>query len=378
MPVPFERMVLLNPGPVIVSERVRKTLLRGDICHREEEFSNILSRVRQLLLEAFAPKGGYTAAVFTGSGTAAMEASLASSIEEDRAILVINNGVYGERFSRMASVYKYPKFELIYDWRRLPDLGEIETTLKTHPEIQVVALVHHETSTGLINPVKEIGELTRKYGKAFVVDSISGLGGEELDLKDCNISLCVGSANKCIQGLPGLSFILVKKEEAERLRRIPPRCMYLHIPTLLESQEKNTIPFTPSIPIFYALEEALQELLEERVQGRIIRYKGAARILRNGFKEMGLKFYLPEELMSNTITTVYLPAGFTYQGLHDRLKENGFVIYAGQERLKGEIFRVANMGELTREDLEGFLDCLGKVVASPATSGSGGGSSCRL
>ncbi|MFN3466379.1 MAG: pyridoxal-phosphate-dependent aminotransferase family protein [Candidatus Brocadiales bacterium] len=365
MQEPFERMVLLNPGPVVVSERVRKALLRGDICHREEEFSRILKRVRQMLLQAFAPGGGYTSAVFTGSGTAAMEASIASSVEQGKAILVINNGVYGERFSRIASIYGHRKFELIYDWRKLPDLGDIEKTLKEHPEIQVIALVHHETSTGLINPVMEIGKVARQYGKVFLLDSISGLGGEELDLKGCNVDLCTGSANKCIQGLPGLSFALIKKEEMERLRKIPPRSMYLHIPTLWESQEKDTVPFTPSIPIFYALEEALEELLEEGVQGRIARYREAARILRSGFREMGLRLYLSEELLSNTITTLYLPNGFDYQNLHDRLKENGFVIYAGQERLKGEIFRVANMGNLTRKDLKDFTDCLGKIVSHP-------------
>ena len=372
MQKPFERMVLLNPGPVVVSEKVRKALLRGDICHREEEFSRILKGVRQMLLAAFTPGGGYTSAILTGSGTAAMEAAIASSVGEGKAILIINNGVYGERFSRMASIYGHRKFELIYDWRKLPDPADIEKALREHPEIQVVALVHHETSTGLINPVREIGKVARKYGKVFLLDSISGLGGEELDLEGCNVDLCVGSANKCIQGLPGLSFVLIKKEEMERLKKIPPRSMYLHIPTLWESQEKGTVPFTPSIPIFYALEAALEELLEEGVQGRIARYGKAAEILRSGFREMGLKLYLPEKLLSNTITTLYLPTGFDYQTLHDGLKENGFVIYAGQERLKGEIFRVANMGELTRKDLEGFLGCLRKITSRPSASSKAG------
>ncbi|HLA37419.1 MAG TPA: NTP transferase domain-containing protein, partial [Candidatus Brocadiales bacterium] len=155
-------------------------------------------------------------------------------------------------------------------------------------------------------------------------------------------------------------------------KKIPPRSMYLHIPTLWESQEKGTVPFTPSIPIFYALEAALEELLEEGVQGRIARYRKAADTLRSGFIEMGLKPYLPEKLLSNTITTLYLPTGFDYQTLHDGLKENGFVIYAGQERLKGEIFRVANMGELTRKDLEGFLGCLRKITSRPSTASKTG------
>lgn len=357
-----KRQVLLNPGPVIVSDRVRNALLRGDICHREEEFSRILRRVRTMLLEAFAPQGSYTSVVFTGSGTAAMEAALCSSLGEGKGMLVINNGVYGERMSRIASIYKFKTPELTYDWGRLPDSGEIEEALKAHPDIQVVSLVHHETSTGLINPVKEIGEIAKRYNKVFLLDSISGLGGEEIDLTDCHVDICIGSANKCIQGLPGLSFVLLRREVLDRLKAIPPRSLYLHIPSLWEVQERDSTPFTPSIPIFYALEAALEELLEEGVPQRIARYKRASARLRRGFKEMGLGLFLPEELLSNTITSLYLPKGVSYQSLHDRLKQRGFVIYAGQERLKAEVFRVANMGNITREELEGFLEVLGEII----------------
>ncbi|MDO8136000.1 MAG: 2-aminoethylphosphonate aminotransferase [Candidatus Brocadiales bacterium] len=363
------RQVLLNPGPVLVSDRVRNALTRGDICHREEEFSRIQKKVRKMLVEAFAPGDTYTSVVFTGSGTAAMEAALSSVLAEGKTILVINNGVYGERMAHIASIYKFNKIELTYDWKVLPDIAEVEETLKTHPEVQVVALVHHETSTGLINPVKEMGEVSRRYGKVFLLDSISGLGGEELDLAGCNVDICIGSANKCIQGLPGLSFLLLRGQELERMKEIPPRSLYFHVPSQWESQEKGSTPFTPSVPIFYAFEAALEELLEEGVSQRIARYKRASKLLRQGFRELGFRFFLPEELLSNTITSLYLPNGMTYQVLHDRLKEKGFVIYAGQERLKHEVFRVANMGQIAPGELEDFLGCLGAIVA---------GTKCKL
>lgn len=358
----MKKLILLNPGPVNVSDKVRNALLRGDICHREDEFAKIQRNVREMLVETFAKNGDYTAVVFTGSGTAAMEAAISSSLSEGKTILVINNGVYGERTSKIASIYKFNKIELTYGWKQLPDYGEIEDTLKTNPEIEVVAVVHHETSTGLINPVKEIGEICKKYGKVFLIDSISGLGGEEIDLVGDNVDICIGSANKCIQGLPGLSFVIAKKEQMDRMGSLPARSLYLYIPTQWENQERDGTPFTPTIPIFYALEAALEELREEGVNNRIVRYKKASSILREGFNRLGLKLFLPEELLSNTITALYLPNGVSYEDLHDRLRKEGFVIYAGQARLKEEIFRVANMGDLKPKELTNFLESLERVL----------------
>ncbi|MEE9201262.1 MAG: 2-aminoethylphosphonate aminotransferase [Candidatus Brocadiales bacterium] len=357
-----KRMVLLNPGPINTSERVRNALLRGDICHREDDFYRIQRNVREMLTDTFAHKDTHTAVVFTGSGTSAMEAAVSSSLSEGKTMLVVNNGVYGERMSKIASIYGFNRLELVYEWTRVPDLDEIEATLKGHPGVEVVALVHHETTTGLINPVSEIGELCKRHGKVFLVDTISGIGGEEIDLIKDNVDICMGSANKCIQGLPGLSFVILKKEQIERIKDLPARSMYLHIPTQWENQERDSTPFTPSIPIFYAFEAALEELREEGVAGRIARYKKASGLLREGFKRLGLRLLLPEEHLSNTITALYLPDGTGYQELHDRLKKDGFVIYSGQAQLKEKIFRVANMGELTHEDLNNFLGSLERVL----------------
>ena len=355
-------MVLLNPGPVNTSDRVRNAMLRGDICHREDDFSKIQQGVREMLTDTFANTGTHTTVIFTGSGTAAMEAAISSSLSDGKTLLVVNNGIYGERMSKIASIYKLKTIELVYDWNKPPDLNQIEATLESHPEIEIVALVHHETTTGLINPVNEIGKICKRQGRVFLVDSISGLGGEEIDIIKDNVDICLGSANKCIQGLPGLSFLITRKEEMKRTADIPARSMYFNVTNQWEEQEKGGTPFTPSIPIFYALEAALEELREEGVGNRIARYKKASATLREGFRRHGIRPFLPEDLRSNTITALYLPDGVVYQDLHDRLKKEGFVIYAGQARLKENIFRVANMGELTPQDLTGFLDSLGKVL----------------
>lgn len=358
------RTMLLNPGPVNVSPRVSQALLRGDVCHREDEFSVLQSRVRELLCHAFAAEGDYTAVLLTGSGTAAMEAAVASALHPQRKMLVINNGVYGARLAQMASIHGLEVVELTCPWTSPPDLGQIARMLRDDASIEVVCLVHHETTTGLLNPITAIGEMVAQHGRVLLVDSISGLGGEEIDLAGAGIGLCIGTANKCIQGLPGVSFVLVKNSEMQRMQDFPPRTLYFHLPMLYAHQQGQSTPFTPAIQVMYAFDEALQELLEEGVARRIARYRTAAHLLREGFESLGLKCLLPPDLRSNTITSLELPAGFTYAALHDALKARGYVIYAGQGDLSSRVFRVANMGHHTIEQFQGFLAALTEVLAT--------------
>lgn len=356
------RTVLLNPGPVNVSPRVAQALLRGDLCHREREFSQLQGRIRELLCRAFTPTAEYTAVLLTGSGTAALEAAVASSLSPNRKMLVINNGVYGARMAQMAAIHGFDCVELTFPWTMPPDVRLLDRTLREDPAIEVVCLVHHETTTGLLNPVEAVGEVVRQYGRVLLLDSISGLGGEAIDVAGTGIGLCVGTANKCIQGLPGVSFILVKTSEMDRMQAIPPRTLYLHLPLLFMHQERQSTPFTPAVQVMYAFDEALQELLEEGVSQRVLRYQMAAHLLRRGFQQLGLKCLLPSDLQSNSITSLELPAGFGYKKLHDALKARGYVIYAGQGDLASQVFRVANMGHLSLVHFQGFLAALADVL----------------
>lgn len=361
-------MILLNPGPVNVSERVRKALLRPDLCHREPEFAELLHGIRQKLLKAFVPgaESDYTVVALTGSGTAAVEAAVLSSVPLGKRVLVINNGVYGQRISSMVGVHRLGVSEFKLEWDTRPDPEKLRLALRQHPEVHVVAMVHHETTTGLINPVKEIAEVVDSQNRVFIVDSVSGLGGEALDIAGPHIYMVAGSAGKCIQGFPGASFVLVRKGFMERMKGYPKRSWYLHLPHYYEDEEKGSIPFTPAVQVYYAFDEALNELLEEGVANRIQRYRKAATLIRLRLSALDLKPVLPPELQSNTITSYYLPAGLTYQTLHDRLKERGYVIYAGQGQLESKIFRVANMGALAEQDIEGFLAAFRQVLGTTA------------
>jgi 2-aminoethylphosphonate-pyruvate transaminase len=350
-------MILLNPGPVNVSPRVTAALARGDLCHREPEAYALLDSIRGRLAAAFAPAGGFTPVLVTGSGTAALEMAVASVLSSAGRLVVVSNGVYGERIAAMAAAHGLPHDVVASEWTTRPDLRAIERAASAR-DVEAIAVVHHETTTGLLNPVAEIGAIARRHGKLLVVDSISGLAGDALDLEAAGADLVVGTANKCIQGLPGMAFVLARSAALERLATYPPRSIYLSLATYV----KNPMPFTPAVQAGYALDEALAELLEEGVGARVARYAGAADRLRAGFARLGLECILPPELRSNSITALRFPAGHKYRALHDGLKARGFVVYEGQGRLAREVFRVANMGHLTTADFDAFLVALGDVL----------------
>jgi 2-aminoethylphosphonate-pyruvate transaminase len=371
------REILLNPGPVNVSDRVRQALLRGDLCHREPEFARLMIGVRRLLESLFAPKT-HAAVLITGSGTSAVEAAISGVVSPGKKLAVVTNGVYGERIAEIARRHEIGVVPIVptFDpapsayprsWVAIPTRAQVEKALDD-PAVEVLAAVHHETTTGLLNPIREWGELARAKKKLFVVDSVSGIAGEELDLERSGVDVVCGTANKCIQGLPGTSFVLARPSVLERMRAIPPRTLYLDLPKNWDAQEKGAPLFTAAVQNLFAFEAALEELREETVPGRVARMKRASSLLRNGFKELGLELLLPEAVRSNTITTLALPARVTYPALHDALKGKGYVIYAGQGGLEKTVFRVANMGALGEADFVGFLAAL-KECLEPVRSG---------
>lgn len=354
------RTVLLNPGPVNVTPRVRRALLKPDICHREAEFSALLSSVRRNLLKIFGIEKTYEAAFFSGSGTTALEAMLCSIIKEGKEVLVLSNGVYGERMKKILEIHGSRVLLLQSRIGQFPAFKEIEAALKKN-SVHAVAMVHHETSTGMLNPLKEIGALAKKYNKTFVVDAISSLGGETIDFKKNNVDLLAGTSGKCLHGFPGVSFVLVTKKKISSLSK-EPRSLTLDLAATLESEKRGDTRFTPVVQIFYAFDEALKELAAEGLKKRIDNYrKKHARLVR-GFRALGLVFLVEVPYRSHVLTALWTPEFIAYDKLHDTLKKQGFVIYAGQSGLKGKIFRIANLGDVTMRDIERLLSCLKRTL----------------
>ena len=349
-----------------MSERVRQALVRPDICHRESEFTELLHGIQAKLLKLFVPgaEADYAAVVLTGSGTAAVESAVMSSLPQGKRMLVLNNGVYGERISQMVGLYRLGVSELKYDWTTKPDPERLRLALRQHPEVQAVAMDHHETTTGLINPVKEIADVVDSQNRVFILDAVSALAGEPLDIAGPHIYMVAGTSGKCIQGFPGLGFVLVRKGFLERMRGYPRRSIYLNLTQYVDDHGGGTTPFTPAVQVYYAFDEALNELMEEGVAKRIQRYKKIATLIRDRMAKIGVKPVLTPDKQSNTITAYHLPEGVTYEALHDQLKKDGYVIYAGQGQLENKIFRVANMGALTEAQLVGFLDAFTRICGT--------------
>jgi len=351
--------ILLNPGPVNLSDGVRTALLQPDLCHRESEFQELLRDVRRGLLEVFGVAGTFTAGLVAGSGTAAVEAMIHAALPGyDGVLLSIENGVYGERMTSMATRAGIPVEKLHFDWTEAIDPQRIDDQLARNPDIRAVSVVHHETTTGRLNPIENIGAVVRKHGRTFVVDSVSGLAAEPIDLAAAGIDLVACTANKAIHGVPGVSFVLVSHEHLARLQGHTARSLYLDLAHTIAVNEAGSVPFTMPVQVLYALRAALQELQREGVAQRAQRFASRAGAVRQHLAQLGIRRLLPDDVLSNSLTAFHLPSGVTYQALHDQLKELGFIIYAGQGHLAGETFRIAHMGEYVPETTDRLLDAL--------------------
>ena len=357
--------ILLNPGPANTSPRVKHALLTPDLCHREPEFFEVMRECRERLVRVAGAAPAFGAVLFTGSGTAAVEATLASAVPEGRALLVVNNGVYGDRMLRIARAHRIPTEALTYDFTTPVPPADVARTLREHSEISHVAVVHHETTTGLLNPVEAVADVAAAAGRRVIVDAMSSLFGEPLDVSREGVDYVTASANKCLQGIPGVSFVLARRAALEALKGRPARSVYLDLLNHWTTQEQDNTPFTPAVQVLHAMREALLELEEEGAAARIARYAENCRVLRRGMAALGFGILVPVGARSNILTTFRLRPGLTYDALHDAMKRRGYVIYAGQGEIRTYAFRVSNMGTLTPKDMQAvvsaFAECLAEL-----------------
>jgi 2-aminoethylphosphonate-pyruvate transaminase len=238
----------------------------------------------------------------------------------------------------------------------LPDLVALENEIR-RADIGGVYLAHHETTTGLLNPLREIAAIAKKYGKLVMADTVSSIAGEQIDFS-WGIDVALGTANKCFRGIPGVAFVIASNNYTTVARKRQRRSFYSDLVTHFDREQKNETPFTPPVHSLFAFREALRETLDEGVNNRIAHYRAISARLRAGLKGLGLRLYLPENLYSNTMTSVYLPTGVTFKELHDRVKEKGFVIYNSQGRLQGTVFMLGVVGVISERDIDEFLAVL--------------------
>ena len=354
----MKRPLLLNPGPVTLSERVRNSLLLPDLCHRESEFYDLQDEIRERLLGVYGlDPANWSAVLLTGSGTAAVEAMLSSLVPapaDGGRLLVVENGVYGERMTGIAQRHGIACEVVRQEWTAPIDLDAVRKRLQMQPAITHVAAVHHETTTGRLNALNELAALCSEHGVALLADTVSSFGAESIDFGQPGFSAAAATANKCLHGVPGACFVIVRRAA---LAVAAARTLYLDLASWSRAQDQRGTPFTPSVHAYYALREALREFAEEGgLAARQAKYTALAGQVADGLAALGVKPLLPAAQSSVVLRAYHLPAGLPYAPLHDGLKRKDFIIYAGQGVLASTLFRISTMGALGAADMTRLLD----------------------
>lgn len=349
----ISKTILLNPGPGTTSKRVKEAQIIEDICPRENEFGQIMHEICDGLLEIGKGTGTHNVALFGSSGTGAMEATLVSALGSNDNVLILTNGAYGVRMKGICEGYGI-NHSSIFEFGDYPDLDRISESLDSGDFTHLI-VVHHETSTGMMNPLNEIVELSHSKGVKVIVDAMSTYGAVPLNLSELGIDYIFSSSNKGIHGFAGLSYVIFHKDRTEELKANG-RAFYFDVYKQWENlQKKNQLRFTPPVQTCYAFKEAIKETLEEGVENRRERYIANWQTLYDGFKSLGFKPFLPEEQQSKILLALDIDDSFDFDKFHDFLFENGITIYPG---VIPEIntFRVAVIGDLYPEDMNYVIE----------------------
>lgn len=361
-----ERYVLLNPGPVTLTESVRESLMQRDMCHRESAFSELMGEVRDRLCQVYeSEREAWTSVLLTGSGTAAVESMVGSLVTGVGTALVAANGVYGERMESMLKHAGKNPVMVRSDWTDPIDFDEVEEQLKQVSSIEHVIAVHHETTTGRLNDLDRLAAICSRHGKRMLIDGVSSFGGERLELDNWPIDAVAATANKCLHGIPGIAFVLMPRAFAEGLRAGAPS-LYLDLATNFAAQQKGYPAFTPAIQSLYALKRALVELESDGGwQQRYEIYRSRSARVMTALGEFGIEPLLISPQDRSSVLTAYrLPAGNDYDSLSEPLLEQRIVIYAGQKELERIIFRIAVMGDLQEDDFQTLIATIGQACVS--------------
>lgn len=351
------RKILLNPGPCTTTERVKQALVMADICPREKEFGELTGRVRAALTEVAHASATHTTVLIPGSGTAAVEAVLASCIGPDDRVLIVDNGAYGRRAEQIVRAHGLVHRVLKLAWGEFPEPARIAAILAEAPRCTHCFLVHHETTTGMLNPLAEVSALCRELGVSLIVDAMSSLGGVSFDVRVTPADYVISSANKCLQGMPGLAFVIADRGALARTAQLLRRGVYLDLHAQWQAQEnERQFLFTPPVQVLHALAVALEEYFEEGPAVRHARYAAVHARMVAGMESIGFVPLLPPAWRSGLLTAFHEPSasGWSFEALHDWLYAHEVTIYPGKIAER-QTFRIATIGDLLPADMDRVL-----------------------
>ncbi|MFJ7667953.1 2-aminoethylphosphonate--pyruvate transaminase [Lysinibacillus sp. NPDC097195] len=356
---------LLTPGPLTTTEAVKREMLI-DRCTWEDDYKQVTQTIRKQLVElAQVDEKKYTAVLMQGSGSFVVESVLTTSILSDiDKVLIITNGAYGERIVKMAKALQLQHVVYCVPYNEQPSPLEVQKILENDESITHVAVVHCETTTGILNPINEIGEVVQTFNKRFIVDAMSSFGGVPLDLSNDHIDFLISSANKCIQGVPGFGFVIAKIEALQQCKGIAKSVALDLYDQWKVMQVDGKWRFTSPTHVVGAFAKALEELAEEGgVEARYKRYAQNNQLLRERLSHCGFTPYIAEDVQSPIITTFLYPnEAFSFEDFYQDMKQAGFVIYPGK-LTELDTFRIGNIGDVHEEDMTALCNVIENYMA---------------
>lgn len=355
-----QRKILLNPGPATTTDTVKFAQVVPDICPREKEFVSLMDSIRKDLVRIVHGSSAYTAVLFCGSGTLGMDVCLNSLLPADGRILIIQNGAYSARAVEICRYYGLAHISLEFPVDGLPSLEQIEKTLRENKDISVVYATHHETGTGILNPIREIGALAHRYQAVFIVDTTSTYAMRPFALEQENVDFCMASAQKGLMAMTGVSFVIGRRDIIEKSFSYPKRSYYCNLYMQYKYFETHgEMHFTPPVQTLYAMRQALTEYFQEGEQNKWERHARICRALRDGASGLGFREIIKREWQSGLVVALKYPDDhcWDFEAVHDYCYERGYTIYPGKTEQE-KTFRLCAFGALDEQDIRDFFRVL--------------------
>ena len=352
-----KKQLIMLPGPTNISDRVMKAMTRPIINHRGPEFHEFYKQLIKKVRYAFQTRNDVF--VLTSSGTGGVECSISNVLSPGDEVLVPVNGVFSRRLKEKVEVFGGKPIEVPIEWGKAATPEQLAAAAEGH-DIRAIAVVYNETSAGTtMRGLKEVGKIAREYDALFIVDAISILGGDELLVDDWGIDLCITGSQKCLACPPGLALLSVSKQAWKVIEKARQRAYYFNLFKMREFQKRLETPFTPALPLFFALDEALTMVQEEGMENRIERHRRCAQAFYDAMGELGLELFADERWRSNTVIAVKNPRGIEDEKLREMMRKRyGVVIAGGMGKLKGTMFRIGNMGIISEREVSATINAL--------------------
>lgn len=355
------RKVLLNPGPATTTDSVKKAQIVPDICPRESEFQELMDSVRKDLVKVVhGNPEKYTAVLFCGSGTICMDVALNSLLDKNKKALIVKNGSYSSRAVDILKAYGLPYVVLDQPIDKFVDIDAINEVLDENQDIGYVYMTHHETGSGLLNPIREVGQIAHEHGAMFISDTTSSYAMIPIDIEVDNVDFLMASAQKGIQGMTGLSYLIGRRDAIVESKNYPTRSYYCNLWMQYDYFERTgQMHFTPPVQTVYAARQALDEYFAEGELAKWDRHQSIMRAIHQGEDKLGLKEILDRNIQSGLVSAIKYPndSNFDFDAIHDYCYARGYTIYPG--KIEGEgTFRLCALGAINKFDIESFFDVL--------------------